>query len=244
MTMTDRRAVTQDNRYPGSKALSGLAEWIIEQLPPHVYYVEPFAGKGGVFRSKPPALRTWLIDQDPEIVAWWDRLGAPGAIAAHGDGIRWCELAAEWGPVDLLLYCDPPYLPETRVKLRLYRHEMSLVDHTRLLQALLRCRCAVAISGYASRLYDDMLAGWRRESRWVITRGGVLREEILWLNRLPASPGVAMEYSALGGNWRERERVNRKAERWAAKLQALPPNEQRAVMLRLLDVTSGRCSQK
>jgi len=237
------RLVTPDNRYPGSKSLSGLAEWIVDQLPPHVYYAEPFAGKGGVFRCKPPALRTWLIDRDSAIVDWWNRLNPPGTLVSHGDGIRFCELAAEYGPDDLLLYCDPPYLPETRVKKKIYRHEMSLVDHVRLLQALKQCRCAVAISGYASNLYDDALCDWRRETRWVITRGGTLREECLWLNRLPSSPGVAMEYSALAGNFRERERINRKAERWAAKIRAMPPAERQAVMLRLIDALSDRSAK-
>lgn len=149
-------------RYPGGKGQPGVADWICEQLPPHVYYAEPFAGKGGVFRAKPPALRSWLIDRDEEIVDWWSRLSVPGSIVTRGCGIRWCELAADWGPADLLLYVDPPYLPETRSKRKLYRYELTSRDHQRLLKALVRCRCAVAISGYASPLYDDALAGWSR----------------------------------------------------------------------------------
>lgn len=229
-----------DVRYPGGKGQPGVADWIVEQLPPHVYYAEPFCGKGGVFRVKPPALRTWLIDRDAAIVDWWGRLAVPGTIVSRGCGMRWCELAAEWGPEDLLLYVDPPYLPETRSKRKMYRYEMSRRQHQRLLKALVRCRCAVAISGYASDLYDAALAGWRRSTRWVMTRGGRPAEEVLWVNRLPASSGVAMGYSALGHNFRERQRVDRKASRWASRILAMPPAERRAVMLRLLDAVHGR----
>lgn len=121
MTMLEAK----DLAYPGGKSQPGVADWICEQLPPHVFYAEPFAGKGGVFRAKPPALRTWLIDRNEEIVDWWWRLTAPGTIVSGGCGIRWCELAAEWGPEDLLIYCDPPYLPETRSGRRVYKHELT-----------------------------------------------------------------------------------------------------------------------
>jgi DNA adenine methylase len=224
-----------DLRYPGGKGVAGLAEWICARLPAHVYYAEPFAGHGGVLRSKLPSLRSYIVDRDEEVLGWWERLARPGVIARLGDGIRWCELAADWAPPELLIYCDPPYLPETRVKRKVYRHEMSRADHERLLKALTRCRCSVAISGYASKLYDEALAGWRRYSRWCITRGGTLREEILWTSGEPVKAAIGVGYSDLGETFRQRERVNRKADRWASRLLAMPPAERRAVYLRLVD---------
>lgn len=227
--------VSSDTHYPGSKGVMGLAEWIIERLPAHAYYAEPFAGKGAVFRAKPPALRSWLIDRNREVATWWRRLKPPGTRVTNGDGLRFCELAAEWGPDDLLIYCDPPYLHETRVKKRIYRHEMTEADHRRLLAALLACRCGVTLSGYASPLYDETLRGWQRHTRMVITRGGVLREEVLWVNRLPASSKVTVEYSALGENWRERDRVSKKVRRWTSRILALPHGEQQALLRALVD---------
>ncbi len=230
---------TSDTHYPGSKAVSGFAEWICERLPDHVYYAEPFAGKGGVFRQKIPSLRSFLIDRDAEIVDWWNRIDPPGTIVSLGDGIRFCELAAEWGPDDLLVYIDAPYLPETRVKKKIYRYEMTFEDHVRLLTSAVNCRCSVVISGYSSELYESTLKGWNRYSRWVQTRG-TPREEILWTNRDPVSSSVVMEYSELGESFRERERINRKAQRWASRLMTMPPGERRAVMLRMIDANFGR----
>lgn len=227
-----------DLRYPGGKGLSGLAEWIISLQPPHVFYAEPFAGKAGVFRHKPPALRTWLIDSDPEIVAWWNKLAPPGAIVQCGDGIRFAELVAEWGGPDLLCYYDPPYLPEVRTKRRCYRHEMTRDDHLRLLAALVAHRSPAMVSGYWSPLYADQLAGWSLDTREVITRGGTLRTECLWRNPACLQAGssqLSMEYSALGSSFRERERVHRRLSRWRAKLTKMPRHERRAMMLALID---------
>lgn len=234
---TDPTADPLDMRYPGGKGVAGFAEWIVSHFPPHVWYAEPFAGKAGVFRHKAPALRSWLIDADPAVVAWWAAQAAPGAICAAGDGIRWLELAGEWGPPELLVYCDPPYLPETRTKRRCYRREMTPDDHRRLLDALRALRCPAIVSGYWSPLYADALAGWRMTTREVITRGGTLRTECLWISPAApaASPGVAMQYSALAGNFRERERINRKLSRWAARFRSMTPHERRAVLLALLD---------
>jgi len=38
-------------KYPGAKW--NLANWIIQQMPPHKVYLEPFFGSGAVFFNKP-----------------------------------------------------------------------------------------------------------------------------------------------------------------------------------------------
>lgn len=236
-----------DLRYPGGKGLAGLAEWIVSLAPPHVFYAEPFAGKGGVFRHKAPALRTYLVDHDPDVIAWWERQSLPGVIAHTGDGIRWLELAAEWAPPDLLIYVDPPYLLTTRVKKRIYKRELTAQDHLRILRAVKRLRCPVTLSGYWSNLYFEELAvGFDCQKREVITRGGTLREECLWRNfaclRLQEeSPALAMQYSALGADFRERERVGRKLKRWTAKFERMDSRERRAMLLALLDAERAAC---
>lgn len=242
-----------DLRYPGSKGLAGLYQWICARLPAHVFYAEPFAGKGAIFRHKPPALRTWLIDRDPDVVTWWHRQSRPGFLEnprnivdadesgrshvriLQGCGIRWLELAAEWAPPDLLIYVDPPYLPETRVRKNLYRHELTAADHVRLLRAVLKLRCPVLVSGYMSDLYARALDGWTLETREVITRGGTMRTECLWSNAARASSSIAMDYQLLGADFRERQRVSRKVKRWTADFRRLPARERAALLLALLD---------
>lgn len=53
-------------RYPGAKW--NLASWIINQMPPHQSYLEPFFGSGAVFFNKTPARLETINDLDGDIV--------------------------------------------------------------------------------------------------------------------------------------------------------------------------------
>jgi len=52
--------------YPGSKW--SMAEWIIEHMPPHQTYLEPFFGSGAVFFNKPPSPLETINDIDGDVV--------------------------------------------------------------------------------------------------------------------------------------------------------------------------------
>lgn len=85
-------------------------------------------------------------------------------------------------------YIDPPYLMETRTigsSGAVYRHEMTEQQHVELLQQLLFVQGMVALSGYASDLYSDMLTGWRCETKQARISAGAgtgIKTECLWLN--------------------------------------------------------------
>jgi DNA adenine methylase len=93
-----------------------------------------------------------------------------------------------------LIYLDPPYVPETRTNgareaagYRNYAHEMSIEDHRELLGRARASRAMVLISGYASSLYDEMLAGWTLRTIGARSMRNLPRTECLWLNPLAAS---------------------------------------------------------
>jgi DNA adenine methylase len=123
----------------------------------------------------------------------------PEHLAAIGQ--RFTEVLVENRPaldiitqhdgVDTLIYADPPYVLSTRdprasyANSGYYRHEMRDEDHVELLQALIRCKGMVVISGYSNEIYNDMLAGWQRhetKARISAGRGTSMRMETLWLN--------------------------------------------------------------
>lgn len=87
---------------------------------------------------------------------------------------------------NVLLYCDPPYLRETRAGLA-YRIEMSTVEeHTELALALRDLPATVVVSGYRSEIYDGLYAGWYVEELPTTTNQGGVRKatcEVLWSNR-------------------------------------------------------------
>lgn len=53
-------------KYPGAKWR--LAPWIIERMPPHIGYVEPFAGSCAVLLNKPMSRIETINDLDGEVV--------------------------------------------------------------------------------------------------------------------------------------------------------------------------------
>lgn len=225
-----------DYEYPGGKGAEGTWQWLVSLMPTHSIYVEPFAGKGGLLRRKPPALRSYVFDRDATVIGWWARLAWPGVTATVADGIRWLDENAGRLPADVLIYCDPPYLRQTRSKKRIYAFELSDKQHQRMLGALVRASCDVMLSGYPSAMYDEALGSWQRHERRAWTRGRTFRTEVCWCNfahdRL--SPVGPMVYSGYGKNFRERERVAKKIKRWTAMLQAMPLGERRALVLSIL----------
>lgn len=317
--------------YPGGKGAPGVAHSIINLMPPHRIYVEPFLGSGAVLRQKRPAELNIGIDlHEPALVAvagmlglrWSDLPGAdprarsaavagkrgrsaaadvghagngaagaraplqkrkgdigaspgrnrsaalgcpaPGAAGLasnaflsaaltgwsgtlkaasltgappcfrlyEGDALRFLALGIG-GRSDCLVYCDPPYVHSTRSNRRLYgAHEMTDVDHERLLDVLLSLPCMVMLSGYASVLYSRRLKHWNVANFPGQTRRGA-RAELLWYNF--DRPTVLHDYRFLGDSWRERQNLRRVAKRWTARLKRMPVVERQALLSAMRD---------
>lgn len=213
--------------YPGGKNGSGVYQKIINQMPPHRVYIEPFFGSGAVMRLKRAADVSIGVDSDADVVVAWgvDRLRDP--IVRHGDAISFLKSYAWQG--DELVYCDPPYLGSTRKSREpIYRNEMlSDHEHLALLLVLKSLPCMAMISGYWSELYESELSGWRSISFQAMTHVGPATEW-LWMNY--PEPFELHDYRYLGQNFRERERIKRKQLRWKARLAKMPALERYALL--------------
>ncbi|MDR0673310.1 MAG: DNA adenine methylase [Zoogloeaceae bacterium] len=256
-------------RYFGGKW--AIAPWIIEHMPEHRVYVEPFGGAASVLLRKPRSKVEIYNDLDDEIVGLFRILQSPDrcrelvrilkrtpyarrefeqaflqtadpliraqraiiraymsfhhtalfnpgkntfANARHRQKTGHCK-AFEWNTyprhlahvcrrlrgvvidhldaldvirvqdtADALFFVDPPYVASTRCKGSCYRHEMSDGQHLAFLALLKTVRGRVMISGYASALYDDTLAGWQRLTRkhYAAASGAKDRTEVLWIS--------------------------------------------------------------
>lgn len=202
-------------------------------MPAHARYVEPFLGGGYVLDRKKPAASTLAADMDADVVAYHKAHALSGVEYRVADAF---DLLAslDLGPADLV-YLDPPYHPSTRSKRRLYRHELTDADHSRLLALVLSLRCQVMLSGYRCALYDEALKGWYREDFTAMTRGGP-RTESVWCNFTPGETFHDTRY--VGGNFRERERIKRKRARWVRRLLAMPAAE-RAVIVEAVALSTA-----
>lgn len=245
-----------------------VADRIVDLLPPHRHYVEPFAGSLSVLLAKKPAPFETVNDLHAELMTFWrvlrsrpdelvracaltphsrveyaaaadltaaDELetarrvwvrlsqsrsgllrktgwrhyidpagssssmpdylsGYVGRLAAAAERLH--SVSLECRPAlevveaysrsaEVCLYVDPPYLGSVRNGTN-YAHEMpSAVEHEALIEALLRARAAVVLSGYASDLYDTALAGWTRVEIPTFNgnAGSGARTEVVWSNR-------------------------------------------------------------
>ena len=224
-------------RFPGSKGGAGVWQRIISAMPPHDLYVEAFAGTGQVLLKKRPARASIAIESDAavcEALRWSvARTGHAGVNVICGDAISWLEKHRAKLNGSTVVYCDPPYLFETRADPRrhYYGHEFGTEWlHGELLAVLSRLSTqgvSVLISGYRSELYDRLLMHWRRIDYGTTTRGGPVVES-LWCNF--DEPAQLHDYRFLGVNFRERERLKRKKARWLAKLRKMTPLEAAAVL--------------
>lgn len=227
--------------YLGSKAASGVYQKIIAEMPPHDTYIETHLGGGAVMLRKPPALKNWGIDIDPETIESFNESNpefldalADNLFIDIGDAVDFLQAFDFASAGQVLVYCDPPYLPETRSSSARYRHEYTLSDHYRLLQCLcsLPENVSVIVSGYPSTIYDNALPGWRTREFQAMTRGGV-RTEKIWMNY---AEGKAYTHTFAGKDFNDRNRIKRKAARWRKKYADLPPAERLAIMAALNEV--------
>lgn len=214
--------------YIGSKDAGGVVERIAGLFQPHSVYVECCLGNGAVLRRKSPALRTIGIDKDPRVIAAWRELGWPGLELVRADAIKWLRHAAAWLPADALVYADPPYVLSTRGHRRYYRCELSDAEHSELLDVLDALPCSVFVSGYECSLYRRRLTTWSHESFPAQTRGGTRIEHVWYRRSIIARFGEEARYA--GRDFRERERIKRKAHRWASRYLTMPPAERSAVL--------------
>lgn len=100
------------------------------------------------------------------------------------------EVISNHDSAETLIYCDPPYVPESRTSFGsgVYRHEMTEDDHRDLAKVLHAIKGMVILSGYPCELYDrELFPDWFRTERLHLADGARERTEVLWLNDHAAS---------------------------------------------------------
>ena len=103
------------------------------------------------------------------------------------------DLIKKFNHDNVLVYCDPPYLLNTRGG-KQYRYEMNEQDHLELLAALCDHRGYVILSGYPSEMYDHELRGWHKVTKKSYNQNSDPRTEVLWCNF-----EVQQSFDLLGG---------------------------------------------
>lgn len=221
--------------YPGGKGAAGVTQRLINEVPPHDVWCEPFAGGCAVARMLRPARATVLVDVDREAL---ERHAPEHAQAIVGCGVQFleslgaaCLRRSQWA-----IYVDPPYPREVCSSRSRYKRTLSRREHIQLLRVLRRAvdfGAMVLVSTYPNDIYNCLLGDWRVLTYPGVTRGGP-RNEQLFLSY--PSPSALHDYSQLGANFREREKIRRRKKRWKRRLRSMPSLERRAVFETLREV--------
>lgn len=96
------------------------------------------------------------------------------------------DLINKYDSKDTLFYLDPPYVADTRVAKKVYRHEMPDDKQKEMVDKLLMIKGKVILSGYDNRIYERLVkGGWDKFilGEYVKRSGKSSKgEEIIWKN--------------------------------------------------------------
>lgn len=210
-------------RYPGGKGK--CYQRLINLMPPHQTYIESHLGGGAVMRNKKAAQRNIGLDLDAKVIQRWRTEHAGSCELYQVDAIDFLKSYAFDGQE--LLYVDPPYVPETRRRAKVYRCDYSESDHIRLLQCLKALPCKVMLSGYDCELYNRELDGWRKVSFPAKTHVD-MREETVWMNF--DAPSRLHDSRYMGETFRDRQTIQRRQIRLRTKIESLDPIERHELL--------------
>lgn len=233
--------------YFGGKEGAGVYQQIINLIRPHDVYMELFAGNAAVFRHKKPANHSNVImDLDEQLIATYKDL-VPGSthrhfkkvMYVHADAINFLKNYQFCFPHKYAIYLDPPYPLSSRKSDRdRYKFEMTDEQHIELLEIVLALpgHIDVLISTYQNQIYEKYLASWHLTTFQSRTRQGTATE-YLYTNYTPGN--FLHEYTYIGKNFTDRQRIKRKIDRYLTKLDEMPEQERNA----LISAISGKYSQ-
>lgn len=225
--------------YYGGKGGSGTYQTIINYIPPHDIYIEPFLGSGAIMRYKRPApLQNIGIDLDVQVIYLWNQTIKEKQLASFdimaGDGIEYLRklktgkvFFPSW--LKVFIYLDPPYIIESRKDQKnVYLFEMCDTSHVELLKIITGIdKYKIAISCYENDLYKEYLGNWNCIKFNSTTRYGTATE-FLYMNY--KRPDRLHDYRYLGKDFRERERIKNKIHRHVDRLKSLPVLERNAIL--------------
>ncbi len=102
------------------------------------------------------------------------------------------ELIKRYKKEYVFIYLDPPYLLSTRSG-RIYKCEMTEVEHIKLLETIKEHPGPVMISGYDSDIYNECLKGWFTDTKPTKCEMGKDATEKIWMNYKPKPKQLRMD---------------------------------------------------
>lgn len=228
--------------YPGGKGADGTYQRLINEIPAHENYIEPFLGRGSILRYKKAAESINLgLELDERIFRIWKQEAPAWVKVRNTCGLEYLDHIAtralddSYAYDETFIFLDPPYINETLSNgLAPYQHRFTYDDHIRLLNTLNRidkaCDAMLMVCALPNLLYESMLKGWRTFQYQNKTRHGMQTEQV-WVN-YPV-PERLHDTRYVGATYRDRERLKKNANGIIRRLERMNPLERQAIMERI-----------
>lgn len=204
--------------YIGNKAIPGVFQKIINEIPLHDYYVEGFAGSGAIGRLLPAGTAKHFNDLNTDILQRINVKAGGTVIKSSLDILDLLQLISVRSG-NPFAFLDPPYLLKSRNYRQLYEHEMSVVDHSNFLAAVQKLNFNCMIIHPQCEMYDHALQSWR-SVQIKIRYNRKTSIEKLYMNY--SRPSILQTSKYLGNDCWDRQRIKRKAARFLTKGMHLP----------------------
>jgi DNA adenine methylase len=85
----------------------------------------------------------------------------------------------------VFMYLDPPYVPASRRRKTIYRHEYNEAKHEELLRLISGSKAKILVSGYEHDIYHDFLHNWNLDKIITYDMASQKRIECIWMNYKP-----------------------------------------------------------
>lgn len=229
--------------YNGGKSGAGTYQNIINHIPKCDLFIDACTGNNSIV-SKFKILPSRIILNDIDNIIYKALVDAvfksldniPEETTVQVLNMDYSALIKKYddGRAGTFFYFDPPYLISSRTSAKqLYQYNWIDSQHEEFIKRMLKMKSQVMISHYPCKMYDQAFKKWHSFTFKSTTRGG-LREEKIYMNY--ATPSLIQDYSYVGNNFTDRQRIKRKAERLHSKLSNLPALEKAAILSTLLKI--------
>ncbi len=225
--------------YPGNKGFAHAKIEITNLIPPHIIFMEAFAGSASIAEEIYTGQIIVLNDINDKV---YRLLKSKWGCKAHINNIDALFLVAYYQSIitafsgfvtykDLFIYCDLPYPKSSRrSSTDIYEYEMTDDQHRKFLSMALKVPFNCMISSYPNEMYDTVLKDWNRYEFQTSVHGNPATE-VLYFNY--DFPTRLHTYKNLGKDCWERQRINRKVDRILQKFSALPDLERNKLISEL-----------
>lgn len=222
--------ITTLDNYTGHKKIDGLYQKIINQIPKHRIYAELFAGSAAIYSLFTVLAETVILnDINSEVHnLLCEKFRDKSVLNRKYDAIDFLKKMQPLWNKETFVFLDPPYHHSTRpLATELYKHEMTHSDHLQLLITAQEMKCNLMITHPKCDLYDTFLHDWRKVEVKVRYHKKT-SIECLYMNY--PDPIELQDYSYLGNDCWERQRISRKKEAYKKKFEKMPVLERNCII--------------